>query len=143
MVNALARTRIAVEKMHDVIFALNNNYNVIMYSPELFHKVNEYGFNILPENIVTRVNTSERDLKNIMIDIFMYYVMSGDDEYKESWLTFLDKADSVIEALYDKNNFPSGFSDLIIDVGFTNGQIERSRTISLTLQCEYRIFATR
>ncbi len=144
MVNtALVQTDALITKACDVIRALDNNYSLTPYSPELHIERGKYGFNFLPQSIRPREETGINSLVNINIDIFMHYDLEADDKFATSWTKFMVKAEAILNALYDKINYPVGVSTVTIAMSFDNPIIEKERIIDLTYNCEYKIFATR
>lgn len=144
MVNtALLQTDALITKACDVIRALDNSYHLQVYSPEVEIERGKYGFNFLPQSIIPREETGINSLVNINIDIFMHYDLEADDEFATAWTKFFVKADAIINALYDKTNYPVGVSTVTIGMSFDNPIIEKERIIDLTFNCEYKIFATR
>ncbi len=144
MVNtALIQTDNIITKDCDVIRELDNNYTLTPYSPEVLIQRGKYGFNFLPQSILPREETGINSLVNINIDIFMHYDLEADDEFAIAWTKFMVKAEAVLNALYDKTNYPVGVSTVTIGMSFDNPIIEKERIIDLTYNCEYKIFATR
>ncbi len=132
-----------INKSYDIIKALDNDYIVETYTPEISMERGKYGFNILPMLTVQRFPSAERDMQNLIIDVFMHYDMEADDIFKTTWTKFMIKANVVLRELYDKTKFIVGISDVDISIDFSNPILEKERVISLTFKCEYKIFATR
>ena len=141
--NTLNQIDLIINKIYDAIKALDNNYMIEVYTPEVNLERGKYSFNVMPMATVPRVMSAERDLQNLLIDVFMHYDMDADDKFKTSWTTFMSKANPVMISLFDKQNFISGVSDVEIGVDFGNSVVEKERIISLTFKCEYKIFASR
>lgn len=141
--NILTRIDDVINKAYDIIKTLDNDYLIETYTPELELERGKYGFNIMPDRSVTREFSAARTLPNLLIDIFMHYEMEAEDNFKDSWTLLMTKGNALLQALYDKTNFIDGISTVTIDVIFDNTIIEEERTIHLTFQCEYKIFATR
>lgn len=144
MVNtALVQTNTLITKACDVIRELDNSYTLTPYSPEVLIERGKYGFNFLPQSILPREETGINSLVNINIDIFMHYDLEADDKFATAWAKFMIRAEAVLNALYDKTNYPVGVSTVTIGMSFDNPIIEKERIIDLTYNCEYKIFATR
>jgi len=141
--NTLNQIDLIINKIYDTIKTLDNNYIIEVYTPELNMERGKYGFNIIPMATVPRVMSAERDLQNLIIDVFMHYDMEADDNFKTSWTAFMTKGNAVILELFNKQNFISGVSDVEISVDFGNSVVDQERIISLTFKCEYKIFASR
>ncbi len=144
MVNdTLTQIDAIISKDHDVIKDLDNDYNITLYSPEVIIQRGKYGFNIMPQNVVTRELTGLSSFPNLFIDIFMHYDLEADDKFQPTWGKFMIRANTILNALYAKTNIPSGISTIVVNIAFDNPIIEKERIIDITYQCEYRIFATR
>lgn len=141
--NTLNQIDLIINKVYDDIKALDNDYTIETYTPEVIVERGTYGFNILPRKTETRFPTSERDMQNLVIDVYMHYDLEADDKFKTAWTTFMTRANVVLVALFNKSNFISGVSDVEINVDFDNSIVEEERIISLTFTCEYKIFASR
>ena len=139
----LTQIDLIINKDYDLIKALDNDYVIETYTPEVVLERGKYGFNIMPTITVQRFPSAERDMQNLLISIFMHYDMEADDIFKTSWTTFMTKANIVLRELYDKTKFITGISDVDIIVDFSNPILEKERIVSLTFKCEYKIFATR
>lgn len=140
---ALTQVNNLITKACDVIRVLDNSYSLVVYSPEVEIERGKYGFNFLPQSTLTREFSGVNSLVNIKIDIFMHYDLEADDKFATAWTKFMVKAEAILNALYDKTNYPTGVSTVTIDTVFDNPIIEKERIIDLTFQCEYKIFATR
>ncbi len=144
MVNiSLQQINNVINKDYSIIKELDNNYEIETYTPEIIVERGAYRFNIRPQNIVARELTDTRDLDNLNIDIHVHYAMEADDVYKTAWTSMMIRMQAVMDALYDKTNFVVGISTVTIGVVFDNTLIEEERVITLTFNCEYKIFATR
>lgn len=132
-----------ISKAHDVIFALDNDYNIKIYTPEIDLQRGKYGFNINPDRSVTREVSGLLSRPNLLIRVYMHYELEPDEAYQTAWNNFTPKANAILNALYDKNNYPTGVSTVMIDVVYDTPIIERQRVVDLTFLCEYAIFATR
>lgn len=132
-----------ISKNYDVIKALDNDYIIQSYTPEVRVERGTYGFNIMPQSTTTRNLSAERDLQDLRIDIYMHYDMEADDEYTISWTEMMSRANVILQALFDKQNFLTGISTVKIDITFDNPIINKERIVDLTFLCEYKIFATR
>ena len=141
--DVLTQTNAIIQKDCDVIKDLDNQYHLTTYSPEVIIERGKYGFNFLPQSNIPREETGITTLYNINIDIFMHYDLEADDEFSVAWTKFMTKATAVLNALYDKTNYPTGVSTVTIGIAFDNPIIEKERIIDITFQCEYKIFATR
>ena len=141
--NVLNQVDSVINKNYDVIKALDNDYLIETYTPEMVVERGRYGFNIMPMIVEPRFPSAERDLVNIMIDVCMHYDMEADDSFKTAWTSFMLRAQHVLLGLYDKQNFIVGISTVDIMVDFVSTLIEQERIISLTFRCEYKLFASR
>ena len=141
--NSLTHINDIINKDYDVIKALDNDYIIETYTPELTVERGKYGFNILPQQIITREFSDTLSLPNLLIDIFMHYDMEAEDNFKDAWTEMMTRGNTVLQALYNKQNFINGISTVTVNIAFDNPIIEKERMVSLTFQCEYKIFATR
>ncbi len=141
--NSLTHINDIINKDYDVIKALDNDYTIETYTPELIVKRGKYGFNILPQQIITREFSDTLSLPNLLIDIFMHYDMEAEDNFKDAWTEMMTRGNTLLQALYNKQNFINGVSTVTVNIAFDNPIIEKERMVSLTFQCEYKIFATR
>ncbi len=141
--NVLTHVDDIINKDYDIIKALDNDYTIETYTPELIIERGKIGFNIIPQQTITREFSAANSLPNLFIDIFMHYDMEADDNFKDAWKDMMTKANTVLQALYDKQNFIDGVSTVTVNIAFDNPIIEKERIVSLTFQCEYKIFATR
>ncbi len=132
-----------INKNYSVIKKLDNNYLIETYTPEIIVERGKYGFNIIPQSIVVRELTDSRDLDNLNIDVYMHYEMDAEEVYKTVWTEMMRRGQVIIDALYDKQNFPVGISTVSIGVDFDNPIVLKEKIIDLTFKCEYKIFATR
>ncbi len=132
-----------INKLYDVVKNLDNDYSIRLYTPEIEVIRGKYGFNILPQNIITREFSGENSLQNLTIFLYMHYDLEADDKFQPAWILFMPRAELILNAIYDKTNFISGISTVSVDTAFDNPLIERERRIDVTLQCEYKMFATR
>ena len=141
--NVLTHVNDIINKNYDVIKALDNDYIIETYTPELIIERGKYGFNILPQQTITRDFSDTLSLPNLLIDIFMHYDMEADDNFKDAWTKMMTRGNTLLQALYNKQNFINGVSTVTVNIAFDNPIIEKERIVSLTFQCEYKIFATR
>ena len=141
--NVLTHIDDIINKNYDVIKALDNDYLIETYTPELIVERGKYGFNILPQQSITREFSAVESLPNLLIDIFMHYDMEADDKYKTAWSDMMTRGNAILQALYDKTNFIIGVSTITVNIAFDNPIVEKERMLSLTFQCEYKIFASR
>jgi len=141
--NSLTHIDNIINKDYDIIKTLDNDYIIETYTPELTVERGKYGFNILPQQIITREFSGSLSLPNLLIDIFMHYDMEADDNFKDAWAEMMTKGNALLQALYDKQNFINGVSTVTVNIAFDNPIVEKERMINLTFQCEYKIFATR
>ena len=132
-----------IVKCVDAIKVLDQDYNVEIYTPEIDIIRGKYSFNIMPRSTRTAKMSAEHDLQNLLIDIFFHYDMEADDDYKTAWGLFMTKANDVLVAIFNKQNFMIGISTVVVDIDFDNSLIEQERMISLTYKCEYKMFASR
>ncbi len=144
MVNiSLTQVDNTINKNYSVIKALDNEYEIETYTPEIIVVRGKYKFNIRPQNIEPRELTDTRDLDNLNINVHVHYAMDADDKYITAWTNMMTRMQAVMTALYDKTNFVTGISTVTIGVTFDNTLIQEERVITLTFNCEYKIFATR
>ena len=132
-----------LNKLYDAIIALDNDYEIVTYTPEIKVIRGKYGFNILPQDIFRRVFSGQNSLKNLVVFVYMHYDLEADDQYIPRWQEFMIRGQAVLSAIYDKTNFIDGISTVDVDVAFDNIVAEKLRRISITFQCEYKMFATR
>ena len=109
-----------INKAYDVIKTIDNDYKIKNYTPELIIERGKYGFNIMPQSVTTREVTGQLSLPNLAVDIFMHYDMGADDDFQEQWKEFMKRGTVILNALYDKTNFPSGVSTVTINIAFDN-----------------------
>lgn len=141
--SALTQIDALISKAHDVVEALDNAYTIRVYTPELEPERGKYGFNILPKTSITREFSGVLSEPNLTIDVIMYYTKEMDEEYQPAWNSLMNRANDVLNALYDKQNFPDGVSTVTINITFDNPVIEKESLLMLIFICEYKIFATR
>ena len=141
--NSLQAMRILIGNASTVISNLDNTYVVKPYSQVSELKRGQYSVNIVPDNITTRDLTGSRSLADITIYVVFYYVMDSNDVYSEKWDGFLDKADEILDSLYQKENIPEPVTTVKIGIEFDNSLVNDARynLISVVMSCEYNKFA--
>lgn len=132
-----------ITNMKKIIIGLDNTSNVILYSPELKLVQGKFSFNVLPESIVTREFTGDLSLPNLNINVIMLYNLGKNELYHNVSQKFMKKASDILNAIYDKKNNIEGVSTVTVNTQFNNDNADLERMLAVTLQCEYKIFATR
>ena len=142
-INSLSQLDKCINKLSDIVKSENSDYNIVHYDLEIDISRGEYGFNIMPRNIITREFTGELSLPNIMIDVFCYYILDANEKSNVAWSSFMVKMNDILNKINTKESLPDGVSTVSVDIEFDNPLIDKEKLISLTFKCEYKVFATR
>lgn len=124
------------------ILEIDNQIQVILYSPTLEIIRGKFGINILPTSVITREFTGVRTLPDYMFTLSIYRTLDAEEEYPAIWLSLLNLMNEISNKLY--NNLVDGVSTAMINVEFNDDIVAaRDRLINGTIICTYKKYASR